>query len=230
MTGNPMVVALDVDGTLYDGRAVAAEAVAAIAAAAAAGHVVLIVTGRPWRDLPQIIPDVLPHVTLAACEEGTVMVRVATGEHLLLAEPVNRRFATGLVAADVGPVSLGDVMIGAPALAADVARRLRDEGDDDVHLVRNKGSVAILPSGFDKGRALRDALRLLGLEGSRVLAIGDAANDLPMFAVADVAVAVAGADAAVRDACIPLTEHDAGVGVAEALRRHLPVEPSQSPS
>ncbi len=55
-----------------------------------------------------------------------------------------------------------------------------------------------------------------------VLAIGDAANDLPMFAVATLAVAVANADAAVLDAGVRQTAGSFGSGVAEALRVHLP--------
>ena len=53
---DPMIVALDVDGTLFDGHSVDPAAVVAIEAAVANGHVALIVSGRPWRDLQQIIP------------------------------------------------------------------------------------------------------------------------------------------------------------------------------
>jgi len=56
----------------------------------------------------------------------------------------------------------------------------------------------------------------------RIIAIGDAANDLPMFAIAEIAVGVANADDVVRAAGIPLTSGAAGLGVAEALRAHLP--------
>jgi hydroxymethylpyrimidine pyrophosphatase-like HAD family hydrolase len=69
---------------------------------------------------------------------------------------------------------------------------------------------------------LRAALADLGAADLRVIAIGDAANDLPMFAVAAVAVGVANADLAVRSAGVELTQASFGDGVAEALLRHLP--------
>ena len=47
-------------------------------------------------------------------------------------------------------------------------------------------------------------------------------NDLPMFAIAAIAVGVANADAAVRAAGVQLTSAASGLGIAEALHRHLP--------
>jgi hypothetical protein len=90
-------------------------------------------------------------------------------------------------------------------------------------VVRNKDSIALVPPGHDKGTGVRTALADLDASTLPVLAIGDAANDLPMFAVASVAVAVANADETVRAAGIELTHAMFGDGVAEALRRHLPV-------
>ncbi len=59
MTTDRMIVALDVDGTLFDGRSVDPAATAAVHAAVDDGHTVVIVTGRPWSDLATVIPDVL---------------------------------------------------------------------------------------------------------------------------------------------------------------------------
>ena len=93
-----------------------------------------------------------------------------------------------------------------------------------MRLVVNKASVAVLPIGCDKGTGLRRAITALGLDGRALMAIGDAENDLPMFAIADVAVAVAGADAAVRAAGITRTTAGWGAGVAEALRAQLALD------
>ena len=53
------------------------------------------------------------------------------------------------------------------------------------------------------------------------MAIGDATNDLPMFAMADVAVAVANAEPALAETGIEVTRRAFGAGVAEALARHV---------
>ena len=55
-----------------------------------------------------------------------------------------------------------------------------------------------------------------------MIAVGDATNDLPMFARADVAVAVANAEPALTATGIEVTDLPFGAGVAEALTRHLP--------
>jgi hydroxymethylpyrimidine pyrophosphatase-like HAD family hydrolase len=59
------------------------------------------------------------------------------------------------------------------------------------------------------------------MPNARVLAIGDASNDLPMFRAADVAMAVANADAAVVDAGIERATRPFGEGVAEIITAHL---------
>jgi hydroxymethylpyrimidine pyrophosphatase-like HAD family hydrolase len=216
-----MIVAVDVDGTLYDGSTVDPLAIAALAAAVDGGHTILISTGRPWRDLPEVIPDVLPLVAAAVCEEGSVLVDVATGQRTFFADPVDQRVADRLVAAGVDPVVVGEVMISGPSSAIATFRALLPAGK---RLVVNKDSVAVLPIGCDKGTGLRLAMTALGLDGRRLMAIGDAENDLPMFAIADVAVAVAGADAAVRAAGVTLTAAGWGAGVAEALRGALALD------
>jgi Cof subfamily protein (haloacid dehalogenase superfamily) len=77
----------------------------------------------------------------------------------------------------------------------------------------------------DKGAALRRAFEHLDLDASEVVAVGDAANDEPMLAVAGTAIAMGQADPAVIDAAhlvVPDVDHH-GVAVAlELVRRHRP--------
>lgn len=54
-------------------------------------------------------------------------------------------------------------------------------------------SLAIVASGADKGTALSLVLARLGIPAAQALAIGDNHNDLPLFAVAGVSVAVGNA-------------------------------------
>lgn len=221
-----MLVAVDVDGTLFDGEEVAYAAVRALRRASADGHTLIIVSGRRWESLQQVVPSVLGLFDRVVCEEGGVMVDVASGELTLLAEPVEPALVAALQAAGVPALDVGHVVVGAPfdylALVTDV----RDRVGSGRHIVVNKGSVALAPLGCDKGTGLRAAVADLGLDGMPVIAIGDAANDLPMFAIATIAVGVANADDAVRASGVQLTAAAAGLGVAEALRQHLPRRPS----
>lgn len=251
---DPMLVALDVDGTLYDGRAVDPAAVAAIEAAVADGHVAVIVSGRPWHDLLQIIPEVLRSTAIAVCEHGAVLVDVPTATVRHLAAPVDprlpeiierglaesrarsaadrpQRSATNTSGAQPGDGSAGlpgrdndemvvyEATIGLPATARELAEAAcaRVGG---CYVVANKESIAIVPNGCDKGTGLAHAIAHLGMSDRVLMAIGDATNDLPMFAMADVAVAVANAEPALAATGIEVTRRAFGAGVAEALARH----------
>lgn len=221
-----MVVALDVDGTLFDGVSVAPAAIAAIREAHTDGHTIIIVTGRRWESLQAVVPSVVELCDRIVCEEGGVMVNVGSGDLTLLAEPLEQALLAELVAASIPDLDVGHVVVGAPATWLAEVQAARDAVGSPRHLVINKGSVALAPAGCDKGTGLHAAMVDLGVVGRRIIAVGDAANDLPMFAIADVAIGVANADDAVRAAGIPLTTAAAGLGVAEALRAHLSSRPS----
>lgn len=217
---NHLVIALDVDGTLYEDGRVAPEAEAEIGRAHAAGHTLVVVTGRRWETLRDVIPGVLDLFACVVAEEGGVLVDMETGSVTLLAPGAESDVITALTEAGIPDLDVGHVAVGAPsALAAQVIDVARRAGSTR-RTVINKGSVAIVPEGIDKGTGLRAAIDHLGAQGMPILAIGDAANDLPMFAAATIAVAVANADDAVRAAGIERTSGTAGAGVAEALRRH----------
>ncbi|MEP7201165.1 MAG: HAD family hydrolase [Ilumatobacteraceae bacterium] len=217
-----MVVAVDIDGTLYDGVEVAQEAIDALRQAHANGHTLIIVTGRRWAELGYVVPDVLELTDRVICEEGGVLVNVLTEELTLLAEPAEPELVAALKAAKVPNLDVGHVVIGAPTSALSLVTEIRDRVGSSRHIVTNKGSIALAPPGCDKGIGLRAAMAELGVGVRPVLAIGDAANDLPMFAIARIGVGVANADDAVRASGVPLTTASFGSGVAEALHRYIP--------
>jgi hydroxymethylpyrimidine pyrophosphatase-like HAD family hydrolase len=217
-----MLIALDVDGTLFDGSTVAPAAVDALERANADGHVLVIVSGRQWASLDAVLPSVLHLFDLAVCEEGGVLVKVATGDVRLLADPVEPLLVQALRDAGVAALDVGMTMVGAPSDHTATFAAVRDRLASSRELVTNKGSVALVPAGCDKGTGLLAAVVELGLQGTPIIAIGDAQNDLAMFAVATIAVGVANADEAVYAAGVEITHGAAGVGVAEALQRHLP--------
>ncbi len=220
-----MVIAVDVDGTLYDGSEVAVEAVAALHQAHADGHTLVIVTGRRWEQLGQVVPGILAVIDRVVCEEGGVLVNVATEQLTLLAEPVEVELVEGLQAAGVPALDIGHVVVGAPTASLSVVTQVRDRIGSRRIIITNKGSIALTPSGCDKGTGLLAAIVDLHAQDLPILAIGDAANDLAMFEVATIAVGVANSDEAVRASGVALTTASAGRGVAEALRRFLTAAP-----
>jgi hydroxymethylpyrimidine pyrophosphatase-like HAD family hydrolase len=217
-----MVIAVDVDGTLFDGVEVAEQAVDALRDASAVGHTVIIVTGRRWEELGHVVPTVLALTDRVVCEEGGVLVNVNTGQLTLLADPVEPELLAGLQVAGVPSLDIGHVVVGAPTSWLGVVTAVRDAVGSRRAIITNKGSIALSPLDCNKGTGLRAAVADLGVAQRPIIAIGDASNDLAMFAIAAIAVGVANADDAVRASGVPLTTASAGLGVAEAILRYLP--------
>lgn len=78
-----------------------------------------------------------------------------------------------------------------------------------------------LPPGINKGSALADLMLRYEVAREEVLAIGDGENDISMFGVAGMSVAMGGAPPAVRAAARAATAHCAEDGVALALERYV---------
>ena len=216
-----MLIALDVDGTLFDGTGVAPAALEALRSARQDGHVVMIVTGRRADSLVDVVADVLPLCDLVVAEDGGVLADVTTGTIELLAPRIDGELIAALHAAGVTDMDIGHVAVGAPRRFEVEVRTVNDRLGGTRTVLTNKGSVTLVPSGCDKGTGLLAARSRLADAAMAILAIGDAANDLPMFAVATIAVAVANADDDVRASGVILTRATYGDGVAEALERFL---------
>jgi hydroxymethylpyrimidine pyrophosphatase-like HAD family hydrolase len=85
----------------------------------------------------------------------------------------------------------------------------------------NVDRIDVLPPGLDKGMGLDAALAGIGCRAARVVAIGDGENDLPMFARAHVALAVANAVPATKEAADEVLASPGPAAVVEAARRLL---------
>jgi hypothetical protein len=82
-------------------------------------------------------------------------------------------------------------------------------------------SIGIFTPGSDKGTALRLVMKRLGVPTPHVMAIGDNPNDLPMFSLAGLCVAMGNAVQAVKAKAhivAPTNDED---GVAWAVRRYV---------
>lgn len=105
---------------------------------------------------------------------------------------------------------------------ADARRLRRYPRLHELGLHRNHGRVDITCLAVDKGTGLRALLRQPAFRGTgRVVALGDAENDLALFRAVDYRVAVANAAPALRRAADEVTRGPGGHGVSEFLRRRL---------
>ena len=81
--------------------------------------------------------------------------------------------------------------------------------------------VELLPPGVSKGQGVLRLCEHLKIPASRVLAIGDQANDIPTFEVCGYSVAMGDAPQVVKETADFLTEDFADDGCAKALERLL---------
>ena len=214
------VLACDYDGTLANGEAAVSEAtIEALQRVAASGMRLVLVTGRTEEELRSVFdPGSLFEVIVV--ENGAVYIDVATGEERLLAPRVPRRLVDEFERTGVSPLVIGRVLCStswtqAPKLSAAIARLGVDR-----QVVRNRGSAMVIPPGISKRTGIEAALRAIGELPSVTVAVGDGENDVALFAVAGVSVAVANAvDVLKARADVVLTEPN-GKGIqalAEAL-------------
>ena len=85
----------------------------------------------------------------------------------------------------------------------------------------NTESIGIFAHGTDKGHALKFVLAKMGIDPRQVMAIGDNANDLPMFAVGVISVAMGNAAFSVQQAATDIAPSNEEEGVAWALEKYV---------
>lgn len=81
--------------------------------------------------------------------------------------------------------------------------------------------ITITSRKADKGAALKCACVHMGIAPERVIAFGDAENDLSMFDVAGFSVAMGQAEQSIKDAADAVAARHDEAGVAQYLRTHL---------
>jgi hydroxymethylpyrimidine pyrophosphatase-like HAD family hydrolase len=107
-----------------------------------------------------------------------------------------------------------------------VEAELRAQWGDDVRFVESISSagkrlLTLTATGADKGAALAIACADLGVLPDEVVAFGDAENDIEMFRVARLSVAMGQASSSVKAAATAVTDDNTADGVAVALERFL---------
>lgn len=84
--------------------------------------------------------------------------------------------------------------------------------------------LEIVPRGINKGKAVHMLSHLMQVPIAHTVAVGDAANDIPMIEAAGVGVAMANASNAVKEASDDITKNDNNHdGIAQVIARYFDV-------
>jgi hydroxymethylpyrimidine pyrophosphatase-like HAD family hydrolase len=213
------VIGCDFDGTgAVDGR-MSPEVAAALGKARAKGYTTLLVTGRVLEEIQLLCGD---HALFDAiiAENGAVIWLCPSRRTIRLGVPPPEHFLGELRARNV-PFHTGAVIVGTwERHAPEVLDLVRRFGIDS-QIVFNRSALMLLPSGINKAVGVRRALEELGRSERNLVAFGDAENDVPLLASAEVGVAVRGSvDGLLAQADEHLSQPGA-TGVAEFIHRVL---------
>jgi hypothetical protein len=190
-------LACDYDGTLAAEGRLQAGVVAALEAARAAGSRLILVTGRAFFDLTRVC-ERLDLFDVVIAENGAVLYLPAAGMLRELAPaPAVRLLAEldrrGLV------YEAGHVIVGAARSDEARVREALQATGVSLDLVYNRARLMLLPPGVSKASGVRQALRELALSPHDVLALGDAENDVDLFAACGFSGCPGDAEAVARD-------------------------------
>lgn len=208
-----LLAAFDMDGTLAErGEPPLPGTVAGVKRLQSMGVRVALVSGKPAWYLTGVARGAGLGDVPVIGEQGCVVHRQDTRETLYLAErtesmerirgEIARAFSPNVwfqpneinvTAFPRGSVRAGDIR-------HLVERLVAEREIDDVRVLAHVDAVDVMPRGVDKGVGLGRLCEMLGIYNlSRVAAVGDAPDDIPMLESAGFSVAV-GADEAVRAA------------------------------
>jgi hydroxymethylpyrimidine pyrophosphatase-like HAD family hydrolase len=208
-------LALDYDGTLASHDRLADPTVAALERARRTGLQLVLVTGRTFFELARVCSR-LDLFDVVVAENGAVLHDPADDTIRDEGPPPPPRLIAALDRHAI-PFQVGRVIVATGHSYEAPVRRLMAEAGVELDLVRNRAALMLLPRGVSKGSGVRQALQRLGLSFHDVLAVGDAENDLELFAACGFTACPGNAVAEVRRVADWVFPGDGGEAVSRAI-------------
>jgi len=214
-------IACDYDRTLTDEKLVVSKkAVQTLKTAKLRKKVkVIIVSGRMLGFLMEMNEHFQVADALVA-ENGAVIFLPDVGTKLVLGKKFGKRLRDALKLLDA-PLEIGEVIISTKRTYEATVLKIIKETNLDVNVEYNKDSLMILPRGINKGKGVLRALLLLGVPKGGLACIGDAENDIALFRIADVSVAVANAVDSLKKQAHVICNSPYGKGVTEFVKGYI---------
>ncbi|MBT61356.1 MAG: phosphoglycolate phosphatase [Euryarchaeota archaeon] len=212
----PKVVAVDIDGTLTDGKKqINTDAIHALRKLEAAGIPVVLATGNVraityglWRFIELSGP--------ICCENGGVLWHPSWGDAIVRANGAEAKQAAEWLAdripgLDPKGIQTNQWRESEWCLFTDedleaVTHHIKNSEWSHLSVVRTGFAIHLMEPHLSKGTGMQLLLDKMGWKAEDLLCVGDAPNDLPMFEMAQWSVAVGGAFDSVKaaaDVCSP---------------------------
>ena len=214
------VLATDYDGTLAHDSAVDEPTLDALLRFRDSGRHLAMVTGRELEELKQVFPQI-DLFELVIAENGALLYRPSSKKIKLLCTPPPAKFGEEMRRRGAERLSIGHAIVATIEPHHITALELIKEMGLELHVIFNKGSVMILPSGVNKATGLKAGLREIGLSLERTVGVGDAENDHAFLEICGCGVAVANALPSLKEHADIVTKAARGAGVTELIDRIL---------
>ena len=213
------ILVADLDGTLTRGGEdrIKPHVRRSLISARKSGWTLILATGRDRRYLMGR-EDLVDLFDAWVAEAGLTIYLPKTGEYLCLASESWRKKVLQLKVLPFVEEKENTISFRLEYLDV-VNAEVRRLGIDAV-FKDNRGTIILLPRGVDKAYGVREALRLLGINGF-IVAIGDSEVDLELLEYANFRIAVADADLRLKRLADYVTRGEDGDGVAEAIEKIL---------
>jgi HAD superfamily hydrolase (TIGR01484 family) len=221
-------LACDYDGTLATEGTVPPPVLEALRDLRRAGRTLLLVTGRIQEELVTVLPD-LHLFSRVVLENGAVILRPDTGATRALAGRPSDAFVRRLKERGVDPLIRGEIIVATRQPHETTVLEVIRELGLALHVIFNKGSVMVLPTGVTKAVGFDAALRELTIPPDAVVGVGDAENDLDFLERCGFSVGVANALPSLKERVDKVTREPEGAGVIEVIRRMLSDEFAPGP-
>ena len=212
-------IASDYDRTLTNESLVLSEnAVISLKSARKDGITVFLVSGRKLPFLESVNKD-RDFVDMIVAENGAVVYDPRDGTKILLGEGLDELKAAF---SDVDfPVDVEEVIVATTADHLKEVREIIERNNLSVDIELNRDDVMIMPAGVNKCTGVLKAAEICGIDRQHLAGIGDAENDLKLFAAAGTRVAVANAVQRLKDEADIVCSAPYGDGVSEFVRNVL---------
>lgn len=214
----------DYDGTLATGETAGSQVIEALTSTSDAGTKLVLATGRELPEICRVLPEIELFQWVVA-ENGAVLFEPATGVKEVLGTAPPESFFHEIQRRGVAEAARGEVIAAIHSRHAAILNETIRALGLSYHVILNKNSAMVLPSGVDKGTGVAAILESMGVSAKEVVAVGDGENDEDLFRVAGFRVAVANAVPELKACADMVTAAENGAGVMELIEALLEPAP-----
>lgn len=215
--------AVDIDGTLTEngGGIVHLPAIENLRYLEKLGYKIIYVTGRS--SVEAYVLAVFGGTTKVAVGENGGALTVAPQEHILLASKEKCLKGYEILKKSIDSVQIKPVFNRLTEIVLfrtfDIkqGRKILDEHNLDLSLNDSKYAFHINEKKVDKGRGLKEALKILKTDPRETVAIGDSETDIPMFEICGCSVALSNAGEEVISKAKHVVKGREGYGLVDAI-------------